>query len=440
MRFSEPCDHLRSNSSEFISKCLRLSCDHLFQPLSTMFPTVSILLLFLAFPLVLGGSSNSSTPFLFSEEDALLTVPQLITKYGYEVEEHLVRTEDGYLLTMFRIPARRRRRRKHPVFMMHSLFSSSSEWVLIGRKHGLAYLLANRGYDVWMGNARGTRYSRSHERYSISSSEFWDFSFHEIGFYDIPALVDYVLERTGARRLHYVGFSQGAMACFIALSDRHGLNEKIIEMQALSPAVYMHRSLSVFVKFVVSAVQKLSDILYSASRSEFLPNREKQYFFFQRLCPSPEQTICRTVIYDMVGKNPEKLGVKPLRIFSGHYPAGASMKQALHYAQIIRDGIFRQFDYRDPGTNFQRYGSPRVPRYNLSRATLPVRTYFGYNDHVVNYLNVLQLEQELPNVVGSYPVSDKLFTHFDFVIGSEVKEVLYDEVVRNVEKAERGVF
>ncbi|XP_058839961.1 lipase 1-like [Topomyia yanbarensis] len=401
-----------------------------------MIPIIYLTLFCSVVTFVLGGSSNSSTPFLFGEEDGLLTVPQLIRKYGYEVEEHLVRTEDGYLLTMFRIPARRRKRRKHPVFMMHSLFSSSADYVAIGRKHGLAYLLADRGYDVWLGNARGTRYSRSHERYSVSSLQFWDFTFHEIGFYDIPAFVDYVLEHTGTRRLHYVGFSQGAMTIFIALSDRSGFSDKIVELQALSPAVYMYRSLSVFVKLLVSVIQQLADALNSVQMYEFLPYFEKQYFFYQWLCPAPAQTFCRALIYDVVGANPSQLDVKTVRIFLGHFPAGASVKQVQHYAQIIRNGIFRQFDYGDAGTNLQRYGSVQVPRYNLSRATVPVRTYFGYNDHVVNYLNVLQLEQELPNVVGSFPVSDKRFSHVDFILANSVKEVLYDEVIKNVEKAE----
>ncbi|XP_058444935.1 lipase 1-like [Malaya genurostris] len=390
--------------------------------------------------LVQCGFRNSSAPFLMEEEDALLTVPQLIRKNGFSVEEHRVRTEDGYLLTMFRIPPRKPGLRKHPVFMMHSLFSSSADWVLIGRKHGLAYLLANRGYDVWMGNARGSRYSKRHERYSVNSSQFWDFSFHEIGFYDVPAFVDYVLANTGSHRLHYVGFSQGALTGFIALSDRYGMNDKIIELQALSPAVYMHRSLSGFIKLLVSVVRPLTDALEFIQRYEFLPYIEGQYNFYQAVCPAPAQTICRTLIYDVVGMNPDQLDVKTLRIFLGHFPAGSSLKQVKHYSQIIRDGIFRQFEYGDLAINLNRYGSPQVPRYNLSRATVPVRTYYGYNDHVVNYLNVLQLQQELPNLVGSYPVPDKLFSHIDFILANNVKQVLYDEVVRNVEKADAEAF
>lgn len=62
------------------------------------------------------------------------------------------------------------------------------------------YILAEAGYDVWMGNARGNTYSKRHKTMKPTSSSFWKFSWHEIGFYDVPAMVDYALRETGASR------------------------------------------------------------------------------------------------------------------------------------------------------------------------------------------------------------------------------------------------
>lgn len=34
-------------------------------------------------------------------------------------------------------------------------------------------------------------------------------SFHDMAMYDLPAAIDFVLQKTGQKQLHYVGYSQG---------------------------------------------------------------------------------------------------------------------------------------------------------------------------------------------------------------------------------------
>ena len=41
----------------------------------------------------------------------------------------------------------------------------------------VGYILTDLGYDVWMGNARGNYYSRSHTKYSNSDSVYWWFRY-----------------------------------------------------------------------------------------------------------------------------------------------------------------------------------------------------------------------------------------------------------------------
>uniref|UniRef100_T1GDZ5 Partial AB-hydrolase lipase domain-containing protein n=1 Tax=Megaselia scalaris TaxID=36166 RepID=T1GDZ5_MEGSC len=118
--------------------------------------------------------------------------------HGFPVEEHSVQTEDGYILSIHRIP----KANGSVVFLQHGLLSSSGDWLIIGPQKALAFVLSNQGYDVWMGNARGNTYSRKHKTLSPESSNFWNFDWHEIALYDIPAMINYVLNKTKQRKLN----------------------------------------------------------------------------------------------------------------------------------------------------------------------------------------------------------------------------------------------
>lgn len=74
-----------------------------------------------------------------------------------------------------------------------------------------AYVAAKAGYDVWLGNNRGNLYSRGHEKLNPDKDfkEFFDYSFFELGKYDAPTQINYVLKKTGYKKLSYVGHSQG---------------------------------------------------------------------------------------------------------------------------------------------------------------------------------------------------------------------------------------
>lgn len=74
--------------------------------------------------------------------------------------------------------------------------------------------MADAGYDVWLGNFRGSKYSLNHTFLNVSTSKFWDFSFHEHGLYDLPATLNYAKKIT-KQKIIYIGFSMGSTAGYI---------------------------------------------------------------------------------------------------------------------------------------------------------------------------------------------------------------------------------
>lgn len=53
------------------------------------------------------------------------------------------------------------------------------------------------------------------------------FSFDEMAEYDLPAMIDYVLNTTGQKQLSYIGHSQGTTTAFALLSQNPEYNAKV---------------------------------------------------------------------------------------------------------------------------------------------------------------------------------------------------------------------
>ena len=73
---------------------------------------------------------------------------------GYPVECINVKTLDGYYVRLVRIPHKHSRK---VVFFQHGLLDSSAAWVSNGHIFSLGLRAFQEGYDVFLGNLRGTR-------------------------------------------------------------------------------------------------------------------------------------------------------------------------------------------------------------------------------------------------------------------------------------------
>lgn len=143
---------------------------------------------------------------------------------NYNCEQHVVPTKDNYLLCVHRIPSVKTEHRKvkkfepqeeievidnldkfvqtkHPkplgyqgkpvVLLYHGFLMSSEVWVSnIDEYRNLPFVLAQRGYDVWLGNARGNKYSQYHLHLNATQQQFWNFSMNEFVMRDLPDTID----------------------------------------------------------------------------------------------------------------------------------------------------------------------------------------------------------------------------------------------------------
>lgn len=171
-------------------------------------------------------------------------VLELIRKAGYSGEAHRVETDDGYLLKVHRVLPKvgKSGSAKKPVFLMHGISATAADFLVTGPNVALAYLLADNNYDVWLGNARGSKHSMRHTNYSSEERDFWNFSWHEIGFYDLAAMIDYMLTKTESSQANYVGHSQGSTSLLVLLSSKPQYNQKLKQVHLMAPSAFRKKT------------------------------------------------------------------------------------------------------------------------------------------------------------------------------------------------------
>ncbi|CAI5527681.1 unnamed protein product, partial [Closterium sp. Naga37s-1] len=114
------------------------------------------------------------------------TCEDIIRDAGYPYEAIKVVTEDGYVLTLERIP---RKDSSRVVFLQHGILDSSIGWVSNGVVGSQAFAAYDQGFDVFLGNMRGY-VTRQHVDLRISASRYWNYSVNEHGMCDIRAMID----------------------------------------------------------------------------------------------------------------------------------------------------------------------------------------------------------------------------------------------------------
>lgn len=162
----------------------------------------------------------------------------MIRSKGFPCEEHDVITEDGYILSIQRIPFSRFQSSYTPrpiVYLQHGLLDASSTWVINYPDQSLAFILADNGFDVWLGNMRGNTYGRRHINLDPKTEDFWDFNWDQMAKYDLPAIINYALKYTGQSELIYIGHSQGTLIGFAEFSQNEEIASKVKLFVALAP-------------------------------------------------------------------------------------------------------------------------------------------------------------------------------------------------------------
>ncbi|XP_017005588.2 lipase 3 [Drosophila takahashii] len=362
------------------------------------------------------------------------SVCQAVQRQQLECQVHRVETADGYRLSLHRIPAPRSPRcpqHLRPFVLMHGLLGSAGDFVSGGRGRSLALELHARCFDVWLGNARGTTHSRGHRTLATSDARFWQFSWHEIGVYDLPAIVDYVLARTNRRQVHYVGHSQGTTVLLVLLSQRPEYNVRFANAALMAPVAFLQHLSSPPLRLLASDSVGVTLLLNKLGLHELLPATALTQVGGQFFCTAtrPTYALCTLFTSLYVGFSDYPLDRNILPRILENTPAGISRGQLQHFGQLINSGKFQQYDHRSPRLNTLRYGQATPPSYQLANVRLQLQIFHGNRDALSSQADVQRLVRELRNSNSQmYQVPG--YNHIDFLFASSATQMVYERIIQ----------
>ncbi|KAI4500662.1 hypothetical protein M0802_004254 [Mischocyttarus mexicanus] len=317
------------------------------------------------------------------------------------------------------------------VLLQHGALGSSNIWIMFGSERSLAYSLADAGYDVWLGNARGNIYGQDHMNLTRMDKEFWEFSIEEIALYDFPAIIDYILNYTKSERLYMIGHSMGCTASYILLSMKPDYNEKLHLLVSLAPIAYWKKS---FTPPLIQFISENNFIIRMFLETIIGITIEPNAFWmklFLLTCSNESfaKYFCIFVTSQVFGLDYSHINITDIMILYNHYPSGGPNRIFLHYAQNIIAENFKQYDYRYEN-NFKQYKQDEPQEYDLTKITTPVALIYANNDTFIHKECLIELYNRLPNVPIFEAVQCKYFSHIDFVLAKNLKTVVNDRIAR----------
>ncbi|NWX15041.1 LIPM Lipase, partial [Aegotheles bennettii] len=371
---------------------------------------------------------------------------EIVRYHGYPYEEHEVVTEDGYYLTMQRIPHGRDNpgsmstsheaeaqgssmfSPKPAVLLQHGMILEGSSWFTNLPNISLGFVLANAGYDVWIGNSRGNSWSRKHKEFEFHQEQYSNYSFHEMAMYDLPATINYILQKTGQEQLYYVGYCQGTTTGFIAFSSIPELDRKIKMFFALVPTTTVPNAVTPLIRLF-----HLPEGLFKLVLGHTMIFHEGQILkkVVSGLCSYPIfKSLCSFLIFYLPGGFSNSLDTSRIAVYLARFPDSTSLKTALHWRQIYQSGEFKRYDYGKD--NMLHYNQTTPPFYELENMKAPLAAWYGGRDLLSSPKDTDIMLSRITNVAYKKHIPE--FGHFDFIWGTQVYEQVYKEILELMEK------
>uniref|UniRef100_A0A8D0C2R8 AB hydrolase-1 domain-containing protein n=1 Tax=Salvator merianae TaxID=96440 RepID=A0A8D0C2R8_SALMN len=255
-----------------------------------------------------------------------------------------------------------------------------------------------------IGNSRGSIWCQKHKNLSANQKEFWAFSFDEMAKYDLPALINFVLNKTGQQQLYYIGYSQGAGIGFIAFSTMPDLAQKVKMFFALAPVTRIKYASSPAVKLLNLPERVLRAML---GNKKFLPRNRLLKKVLTGFCSRGLFSgACGNVFFLFSGYNTENINMSRVDVYVARFPSGTSTQNIFHWGQV---------------THFT------PPIYKIEDMAVPTAVWSGGKDLLSDPKDVALLLSQIKQLVSHKSIPE--WAHLDFIWGLDAPHRMYNEII-----------
>ncbi|KAI4964463.1 hypothetical protein ZWY2020_005715 [Hordeum vulgare] len=311
-----------------------------------------------------------------------------------------------------------------PVLLQHGVLTDGMTWLLSSPEESLAYILADRGFDVWVANNRGTRWSSRHVSLDFIL-ELLGLVMDDLVLNDMPSMVDYLQPHPAEAALPRP--PMGTLVALAAFSEGRTV-DKLKSAALLTPVAYLSHMTtpSAYCSPKHSSERYHILLITVLGVAEFNPAGGGEPF--KELCRHPG-TNC----YDLHRLHreellPQQLGRRrrppvraPADVHQDHGAPSPDVPRRRAVQVRLRVAERERGEVRAAGP---RYNMSNIPAGFLPSSATAAGTSWPTGDvgrlpgdlrgHDRGKLTVQYLEQ---------------FAHADFVIGTCAKDYVYNDVV-----------
>ena len=377
--------------------------------------TTIILLLLLQLITINLSISDEELPYYYKE---------YIESFGHKLEEHQVITEDGYILTLWHLAPNSPLNKNKVVYFQHGF--TCTAWVFFQmEKNSLPFLLVEQGYDVWLGNSRGTIFSLDHisKNYKKVNGDYWDFSMDENVIYDLPASIEYVKQVTGATKINYIGHSQGTTIFFMLYMHNPSYIESSINKfigLGTVPNIAYSKSLPMFILDKIYEVLKMVKPLTKA-----IGFSDNQRSILSGACEKAPH-LCLNAFEKLASIIPtNRAKIERLFPFLYYYPGGTSSNTVLHWSQIYKEKklVFFNKDYNDE-SEVKEYDTKNIKKWKIKSL---IQRSDG--DTFSSFDDVTEFYEEIENKSLIKLIDTPMYGHTDDLVADSAVDEVYIPVI-----------